>query len=287
MHRESDDSVVYSDAQTYPAGQSSFEWLGTDSSGAALPVGLYHVALVASDGTSTTTYDPPFVATQASVSGTVPASYDPFRNVFWKIDVNMDLASPAMLTLCSVSSCLSGFKVFENVYYPPGHSWVYWDGRDPSGQIVTQSSYMYFPPPIVLRPSTVRVAGSQTVITGTGAAPNIEVKSNPYLITHSYEEISTLVYRIDQESYVTVKLLPPGIYDPANPAAIVLVDNEHQRPTIAGQPLDHVVEWRGYDLTHTNHVATADEGVFTFTIEARNAGSDLTTLYRGVLQLRR
>jgi hypothetical protein len=180
------------------------------------------------------------------------------------------------------------FSVFDHVFYPSGQSWVYWDGRDPSGQVLTQSVAMYFPAPTFMRSTALRVTGTQPTITGTGAAPNIEVKSNPYFIAHSYEEISTIVYRIDLDSYVTVKLLPPGIYDPGNAAAMTLVNNELQQARDGGgAPVDHSVEWRGYDAADTNHIVTPDEGVFTFTIEARSQQTNVSTLYRGVLQIRR
>ncbi len=83
-------------------------------------------------------------------------------------------------------------------------------------------------------------------------------------------------------------MLPPGIYDPSNAAAITLVDNQLQTALDGGgQPLDHTVQWLGYDSSNPNLVLTSGEGVFTFTIQARSQQTNLTTLYRGVLQIRR
>jgi hypothetical protein len=287
VYRESDDALIVSSTLAYPsAGTYPFSWNGRKKDDTIEPVGLYRVVLEATDGVTTSIYDPPEPLTSGSVSGTIPPTFDPFRNVFWKI--NVTTAAPGgLVSLQATPNGGTPFDIFDRSYYPPGQSWVYWDGRDPTGQIVTQQTAMYFPPPVLLRASALRVSGTQPVITGNGAVPNIEVKSNPYLITHSYEEISTLVYRIDLDSYVTVKLLPPGIYDPGNAAAIVLVDYELQQASSSGQPIDHVVEWRGYDPQNTNHISTSDEGVFTFTIEATSSESYLSTLYRGVLQIRR
>jgi hypothetical protein len=287
IKRDSDGSTVFTHTDVYAAGGTyPFSWNGTDTSGNDVPVGLYHAVLVADDGTTVTTYDPPAPLTEGSVSGSVPSTYDPFRNVFWKI--NVTVASPSLLSLQATPSGGSMFSVFDHVFYPSGQSWVYWDGRDPSGQVLTQSVAMYFPAPTFMRSTALRVTGTQPTITGTGAAPNIEVKSNPYFIAHSYEEISTIVYRIDLDSYVTVKLLPPGIYDPGNAAAMTLVNNELQQARDGGgAPVDHSVEWRGYDAADTNHIVTPDEGVFTFTIEARSQQTNVSTLYRGVLQIRR
>src|SRR5687768_1420753 len=76
-------------------------------------------------------------------------------------------------------------------------------------------------------------------IMGTGASPNVEVKSNPYRIFHIYEQLSQITYRLDQDSYVTVKLLPPGVSDPASQQAIVITNNELQSAQSGGQPVDH------------------------------------------------
>jgi hypothetical protein len=69
---------------------------------------------------------------------------------------------------------------------------------------------------------------------------------------------------------------------------MTLVNNELQQARDGGgAPVDHSVEWRGYDAADTNHIVTPDEGVFTFTIEARSQQTNVSTLYRGVLQIRR
>ena len=123
------------------------------------------------------------------------------------------------------------------------------------------------------------------MITGTGASPNIEVKSNPYKVTHSYEQISSITYRVDQDSYVTVKLLPPGISDSASPQAIVLVNNELKNALNGGSPMDHAAEWTGYDPMDTNDILVSGEGTYTFAIQATSAVTGATSLYRGALQL--
>ena len=129
--------------------------------------------------------------------------------------------------------------------------------------------------------------GGTPQITGTYATPNVEVKSDPYLITHSYEQISTMSFRLSQDSNVTFKLLPPGIYDPANAAAITLINNElRQARDIGDNPVDHMVQWLGHNGTDTNAILVAEEGAFTFTIEATSVASGQFVLYRGVLQIR-
>jgi hypothetical protein len=131
----------------------------------------------------------------------------------------------------------------------------------------------------------VIVRGTKPQISGTGASPNIEVQSNPYRVVHSYEQISKISYRIDQDSYVTVKLLPPGVSDIASPEAIVLTDGVLQPALSGGQPVDHEFEWRGYNPQDPNDILVSGEGSYTFAIQATGASSGVTTVYRGVLQL--
>lgn len=285
--RESDNAIVFSGTTAVEPGIQSFSWDGRGTAGDIQPVGLYRVAFVAERGNSTTTDAAAPPRHTGAVSGSVPTSFDPFRNIFLKVNVSIG-SQGRRLTVDVTPSGAPLFLLLDGVYYPGGQSWVYWDGRDPSGQVVTTPSYVFFELTDAIRRTALILTGTQTEITGTGAVPDIEVKSNPYLVTHSFEEISTITYRIDLDSYVTVKMLPPGIYDPSNPAAITLIDNElEQANDSGGQPIDHAVEWRGYDVAQTNHIETADEGAFTFTIEARSQQTNLTTLYRGVLQLRR
>ncbi len=191
VHRDSDNAIVSSHSQPYSSGGTyPFSWDGTGTAGDTQPVGLYRMVFQATNGSSQATYDAPQPTNPLNVSGSVPQTYNPFRNEFWKIQVTM---APAGLLTLEIHQPNNGTLIFDelsNVYYAAGASWIYWDGRDPSGQILTQQVYPFFPPPIPLRPTAFVVSGTQTTITGTGAAPNIEVKSDPYLVTHSYEQIS-------------------------------------------------------------------------------------------------
>jgi hypothetical protein len=167
----------------------------------------------------------------------------------------------------------------------PGIHPLTWDGRDANGQLVSGSCDIYFDAPLLLKPNSVIVRGTKPVITGAGASPSIEVKSNPYRIAHSYEQISRITYRLDQDSYVTVKLLPPGVSDPASPSAIVLTNAEMQAARSGGQPVDHALEWKGYQDADTNDILVSEEGSYTFAIQATSVATGASTLYRGALQL--
>jgi hypothetical protein len=114
-----------------------------------------------------------------------------------------------------------------------------------------------------------------------GVAPAVEVKSDPWYVVHSYGQLARITYHLDQSSLVTVKLLPPGIADPNHASAIAVVTNAAQT---AG---DYTVEWTGPAGADPNLVRTAEEGAFTFAIQAVSQSSGRSSLYRGVLQVRR
>jgi hypothetical protein len=267
-------------------GQYSFVWNGRDQSNAIVPGVSYRGVLIATSGSQTHTFDPTSGGI-GSGSGVIPPSYKPFRNEFFKIEY--DNVSPGfvrMLTQQQPSGVI--FYPINWRYLPAGKTWLYWDGRDASGAIATTSINVFFDPPNIVPPHFVAIAGTRPTISGTGSVPNIEVKTDPYLITHSYEQFTRFAYRIDMDSYVTVKLLPPGIYDPANSQAIILVDNALKQARDAGsQPIDHWVEWRGYAASSTNDILTKDEGSFTLSIEARSQLTNVTTLYRAALEIRK
>jgi hypothetical protein len=123
----------------------------------------------------------------------------------------------------------------------------YWDGRGPDGNFIAVPSTVWIPDAKIMRPTGIYVFPPTVSITGTGVAPNIEVKSDPYFIASSYEQASKIVYRVSQDATVRVTLLPPGIADPSHASAIVLVNNLLQPAKDGGGvPINYTVEWKGY-----------------------------------------
>jgi hypothetical protein len=150
---------------------------------------------------------------------------------------------------------------------------------------VSGDVYIYFYPPTTL-PSNVVIVKNAPAITGTAMAPEIEVKSNPYQIVHSYEQFSQIGYRIDQDAYVTVKLLPPGISDTNSSQAVTVVNNQLTAANNgSGQPIDHIVEWTGYNVADTNNILISAEGDYTFIIQAISVQTGSTATWRGAIRL--
>ncbi|MCG8590729.1 MAG: right-handed parallel beta-helix repeat-containing protein [Proteobacteria bacterium] len=188
----------------------------------------------------------------------------------------------------------------------PGTHVITWDGRVPFSDDL--------PPGVVpgeilegefplnggvtsknMRVNHVVVEGTAPTILTAELPPVVAVQSTPYLIYHSYHQISEIAYRLDQDSQVTVKMLPPGIYDPADPSAITLIDDQLQPASNGlGEPETYLAVWTGFDElagpdAGNDPLFWVDEDIdtaFTFTIEATSVLTGQQTVYRGVLQAR-
>ena len=172
------------------------------------------------------------------------------------------------------------FNVFEGEPHEPGETFtIIWDGRRPNGTLVESSCQIYFPPPVPLYPNYIIVRSASQVPVISGQAPYIEVKSDPYLVNFSYGEYTKLLYNIDRDAVVTIKVLPPGVTDPESPIALVVLDHENQA---AG---DHTVTWDGIIEGDSNNIFLKQEGIYTFVIEATSAGK--TSEWKGFLNLYR
>ncbi|WP_444902551.1 FlgD immunoglobulin-like domain containing protein [Microbulbifer sp. SSSA007] len=287
IRRHADDSLVYQATENFvQAGEYPISWDGRDTSNALQAEGLYRVVLRASDGFDDFVYDVPQPIGEGSVSGSVPAGYDVYANEFYKISVNV--RDPSLVSMQVIPSGESAFYVFEDVFYSTGQHWLYWDGRDPEGHVVESEVGIYYPAPKPLRSTAIYLVRGAPHISGTTAAPNIEVKSDPYRVSHSYEQLTRMAYQVSTNAVVTFSLLPPGIVDPNHPSAIVLVDEQLMSAQDGeGNALLHEVEWRGYNESDPNAVLVGDEGAYIFAIQATSPESGESTLYRGVVNLYR
>jgi hypothetical protein len=63
------------------------------------------------------------------------------------------------------------------------------------------------------------------------------------------------------------------------------VNNVLQNALSGGSPVDHTVEWRGYDTGDTNDILVTSEGTYSFIIQATSAATGSSATYRGSLQL--
>jgi FlgD Ig-like domain len=285
--READGALVRQWSQSFPVGQNAFSWDGRGDTGQLLPAGLHRVVLTATDGLDPFDYDVPFPSgVSAPDCGTcsTPATFNPYLNELLKVKVQYNV--PTLAYLRVTPSLGTPFYPVADVYYPAGTYWLYWDGRGPDGQLLTVPATVWAGDGKIMRPNGIYVFSPMVTITGTGAAPNIEVRSDPNLVASSYEQASKIVYRVSLDAVVRVTILPPGVVDPASPSAIVLVNNVTQPAKDGnGTPIDYTAEWRGFNTADPNAMLAGAEGAYTFAIEATLPATGQKTLYRGVLNI--
>lgn len=289
VYRESDGALVREWNQAMTAGSNGFTWDGRGELAQLLPVGMYRVVVTATDGLDPFDYDAPLPtgvsAPDCGSTCSVASTFNPYLNEAIKVQVRYLV--PTLGNLQVTPSLGTPFYPVNDVYYPPGYHWLYWDGRGTDGALLTVPATVWAGDGKLIRPNGVYVFTPRVDITGTGAAPNIEVRSDPYLVASSYEQASKIVYRLSLDAVVRVSVLPPGVVDPASPQAIVLVNNVSQSAKDGqGAPVDHVAEWRGFDAVDPNAMLADAEGAYTFAIEATLPATGQKTLYRGVLNVR-
>ena len=286
--RESDSQVMRTSQTALTTGIRTLTWDGRDQGGTLVADDAYRAKLTAIRGVENFVLDPTAPTALGSVGliGAFPANFNPYRNEH--LIVNVDVVVPEFLYMyINPDNGPTPFNAIDNRFFPAGQQQAVWNGRAPDGSIVNGGVYVFFPTPAQTRPNAIHVTGALPRLFDAVNTPSVTIKSDPYLITHSYEQFSQVTFSVDQDSLITFKLLPPGILDPADVSAITLLNQQlKQALDGGGQPLSHTVEWRGHDPVDTNQILVSDEGVYTFTIEAESVDSGLTTLYRGVLQVR-
>lgn len=284
IYTEASNELVRQIQSSYAtAGAQSLSWDGRDTQGQFVDDEAYKYTIYATSGESAATYDTGAGGLNGSGTGIIDSSFNAHRNDYWKMDYNLPSKGRVRM---QVSGC-SGSAVYPYnwVALPAGVHNIVWDGRDASGRVLSGSCNIYFDAPKTLAPASVIVKGVAPIVSGNDVSPNVEVKSNPYLVIHSYESIAKMVYRVSQDAYVTIKLLPPGVADFNHASAIVLVNNELKRALNNGNPVDQTVEWKGFLNTDTNNILVSADGTHTFAIRATSSVSGKSSLYKGSLQL--
>lgn len=121
-----------------------------------------------------------------------------------------------------------------------------------------------------------------------GGAPSVSYQGNrvnvisdPYLIYASYGQFTRFRYELNEDSNVTIKILPPGVSDPYSESAILVLDNASQGVG------EHEVEWTGVveDDVHQVSRQIGKEGLYTFVILTESA-SGASQTNRGLLNVR-
>lgn len=170
----------------------------------------------------------------------------------------------------------------QGIPFPAGAGTISWNGFDTnSNNYVSQTftagvGYKKLPFNSVI----VKGGGAPVV---TGKSPYIEVKTDPYWIYLSYGQFTHILYDLEtpggQTADVLIKLLPPGVTDIDDPAALEVFNGPRG-------PGPHDVPWTGILPGQAESTAKAertlgDSGAHVFAIRATVNG--VSTLHRSVI----
>jgi len=237
-----------------------------------LPDEAYVYVLEADAGSGRTDkFSPPGGLGGGAGSGSPDPSYNPYTNDFWTMTYSS--SSPDRVTMQVTPTGGSVFNVLTNEPHDGGNFTVEWDGRDTSGAIVTQTSSVYFPPPITLRPNYIITTGNTPRMTG--------IASDPYRIFMSYAHVSRFDFTLQRDAVVTITLLPPGVSNPSDPSGRKIMNNSALTAgnyAVAFDPIDTGVP-------NEDTFLFSAEGPYTFAIQAVNPVSGATSLRRGVVNM--
>ncbi|MGH0028973.1 MAG: right-handed parallel beta-helix repeat-containing protein [Myxococcota bacterium] len=144
---------------------------------------------------------------------------------------------------------------------------------------------LFFEAPRALRPNTVIVTGNAPRL--TGSAPVVEIQANPFVMRPTYEQTTEMIFTLDQAATVTLYILPPGVTDTQQAIGKVLANGGASIP--ASTPT--AVNWEGWEMPddpeeRVNLLRATADGPHTFALEAVSALSGLSSIYRGVLNIR-
>jgi hypothetical protein len=307
IYQELDDArttLVFEDSlENVLPGPVHFEWNGTDSEGLLTgTVGLtapdeayiYRIEAVA--GGKTFISDPPRPPSgqgQASPQKNFASTFNIFENDYPKTVFKMHAA--AGRTKLSMLATPQGPVLQTIVPYTAFakdtvHHFLF-DGRDASGVLrndLAESRYFYVSTPLPMKPNHVVVENTAPSVRSpsfdlSATPPVIEVKSDPFFVIHSFEQVTTIAYELDQDAKVTLKILKPGYGDPGDPNSVV--------DTIVGGVTQsagsYSYSWTGHAASDAHDMLATSDGVYTFSIEAENpTQAHLSSIYRGVIQVR-
>lgn len=310
IYQEDDDarsssSLIYQDDETF-SGSYTFVWDGKYNQGAS--AGEFvddeaYVYVVSAPG-SVGSYDPPRPDNPSRRaeprSALMPDTYNVYRNDYMGIIFDVDIVparvSLKMLTAPHASGGTPIRTLFSDVPFPQrDFQYFLYDGRDASGVLdpanAEASRYFFVPVPKDLHSNHVIVEHASPQIHPPDfdpTVPRLEVLSDPYLVVNSYDQVSTIVFQLDQAADVSVQIHDEAMTPVGAPLQIYDdMGSPVSNPLSGGQT--YSVTWSGVEALNTNDEFDLRDETYTFAITATNADpaqTHLTTTYRGVIQVR-
>lgn len=301
-------NLVREKTSTYAAaGNYSINWDGLDDSGNIVLQDAYRFELIATSGSESNIYSPIPVLNLYNgtprVQQTVDyANYRFYKNEYITLTATVPSSTIVRLFLKATSSLNSVNNIAAiNKVVDEGEHIFLIDGRNDEGKIVNGGTIFNTSAASVYQkgPNAIFVKSQPApVLQGTEIYPDIEIKSNPYRIKYSYDQISSIAFTVSEDSFVTVDLMEKCFSsdltcsaDPATGSVLKIINNELLAGDDGSIATIHSFEWRGYDYDasniDTNNILTDEEGYYTFLIRATSVSSGLESTYRGSLLLYR
>ena len=297
-------TLVREISQNYlSSGNYTLNWDGLDNAGNAVPQDAYRFELIAENGSESNRYypQPTLNLFNGVVQQTVDfAEYAFYKNEYVTFTASVPPDSIVRIFLNATTSLtLEGNMTPLNKVVDDGDHIFLIDGRNNEGEAVDSGYIFNVSPPVVYQKDANAIFVKSTpapVLLGSETYPDIEIKSNPYQIKYSYDQVSSVAFTVSEDSYVTVDLMRQCMSssvscssDPAVSSVKRIIDNELLDGEDGTSATVHSFEWRGYDFeinnADTNNIVTDEEGYYTFLFTATSAVTGLVTTYRSSLLL--
>jgi flagellar hook assembly protein FlgD len=287
------DAVRTIELRDLAAGRRIVIWYGKDDSGHPLPQEAYIYVIEAKTASGRFEKFNQFLRRKYTstdpVQLTLPVGatdYDPYVNEF--VSHTFSLVTGPGRTSFRVEYTNSQNETIQlwpqrDALLTVGDNTVFWDGRDASGNLVTDIvtiNYLVagFVPscdPCGQREQTSfhGLKRNHVIVTGTTPeVPLLSIKSDPYIVHLSYGHITELEYTLGSDAEVTVTVQAP---------------DGTQKTLLSGQRQtagDYGILWDG---TNDAGRLYAVEGSYTFTVTAFNPASGASTIRRGSVIVRK
>jgi parallel beta-helix repeat protein len=192
---------IRSFAQHLPAGPVNISWDGRDSFGNSVSNGSYAFRVyVQSDLGRTNWYDPPYIAGPVTFNNNSVSTNNNFQ-ANDPVAISYNLYAPAYVGIGLASPV--GGNIVAGVAQDAGPHTVYWNGRLASTHQIIYGSFQINLLTQVL-PENALVA-NHVVPTVIGS-----LKTESYVITPAYAEVSVIYYTLLRPATVTLWLLDPN-----------------------------------------------------------------------------
>ena len=283
------------------AGVQSIEWNGRRTDNSLVPDDGYAYVIQVTDNFGVThDYDPvrpPDNFLDADIMtdelfNNLPTDHNAHQGDFWAVTLDPNI----------VSRLLGTAEPVDEFGFPTGPvvTWIdeipiwagfdhpaVWDGRDSAGAIV-EGRVDVLLRGVAMYPNSVVVKGSAPVVTSPEtASKNVHVRSDPWLVSHSYDQVANIAFCLDQPANVTLRIHEPGPLGAAPVVDTLLDAVPYSAVDCAGGDPPHTVQWLGHSVGgDTNQMQSLVEGTYGFVLEAESqAVPGTTSIYRGVLQV--